>query len=503
MRSRAALALSGLVAGVAGVAVSLALTQLLSVRATPIYAVGEVVIVVTPGPVAEALISVVGRYDKTLLVIGVSVVVLLLSALAGVLAGRRPLLGNLVFVAMALVALAALVARPGFTPIAVLPLAAGTATWVVVLAMLVQAVPVPAPAAGGTGTSRRGFLVRVGAVAVVAAAVGAGGQLLGRSRKAVETSRGLLRLPVTRGRVPVGAQLEVPGLTPWRVPNDSFYRIDTAIVVPTIEPSQWRLRIHGMVDRELTLTYRDLLEREMTQAWVTLCCVSNEVGGDLIGNAWWSGVRIADLLEAAGVQEGADAVLQTSEDGWTCGTPIEALTDDRNALLAIAMNGEPLPIEHGFPVRMVVPGLYGYVSATKWLVDLEVTTYSRFTAYWTERGWSPEGPVKTQSRVEVPRSGTTVPPGSVPVGGSAWAQQTGIASVEYRLDGGPWLRAKLGKVPGRDTWVQWVGSVEAAEGDHVLTVRAKDESGYTQTPVRTDVVPDGATGWHQVEFSAG
>ena len=235
---------------------------------------------------------------------------------------------------------------------------------------------------------------------------------------------------------------------------------------------------------------------------MTICCVSNPVGGDLIGNAWWSGVRIADLLREAGVHPDADAVKQTSQDGWTCGTPIEALTDDRNAMLAVAMNGDPLPVEHGFPVRMIVPGLYGFVSATKWVVDLEVTKFSDFTAFWTERGWSSRGPVKTESRVEVPRDGGNVKTGSVRVGGHAWAQHTGIAKVEYRLDGDAWQEAELGRVPSNDTWVQWSGTVDVDAGDHRLAVRATDRSGYTQTSVRTDVVPDGATGWHSVGFSA-
>jgi hypothetical protein len=302
--------------------------------------------------------------------------------------------------------------------------------------------------------------------------------------------------------VPAGADVDVPGMTPWRVPTGSFYRIDTALVLPAVDPTEWSLRIHGLVDRELRLTYKDLVGRRMTEAWVTLCCVSNPVGGDLVGNAWWTGVRVADLLAEAGVRPGADAVKQTSEDGWTCGTPIQALTDDRNALLAVAMNGEPLPIEHGFPVRMVVPGLYGYVSATKWLVDLEVTRYDDFSAYWTDRGWSEKGPVKTQSRIEVPRNGAALPVGSVRVGGHAWAQHTGVEKVEYRLDGEAWHEAELGRVPGADTWVQWSGTVDVDKGDHTLAVRATDRSGYTQTAARTDVVPDGATGWDAIDFEA-
>jgi DMSO/TMAO reductase YedYZ molybdopterin-dependent catalytic subunit len=234
---------------------------------------------------------------------------------------------------------------------------------------------------------------------------------------------------------------------------------------------------------------------------VTLGCVSNEVGGGLVGNAWWSGVRIADLLREVGVSGGADCVLQTSDDGWTCATPLTALTDDRDAMLAVAMNGRPLPIEHGFPVRSIVPGLYGYVSATKWVVDLEVTRFEDVSAFWTERGWSEQGPVKIASRIDVPRSGADVDPGRLPVGGVAWKQHTGVAAVEIALDGGAWERVLLAETPSDDTWVQWAGAVEATPGDHVLRVRAIGRDGEVQTGVVADVVPDGATGWHAVEFT--
>ena len=488
----------GLVTALAGIAASQLVTAVLRTRVTPVQAVAESVIALTPGPVAEALIHVVGRNDKPILVAGVTVVVVLLGVAAGLLAGRRPLLGQLLLAALGVVALAAEVSRPGFTPVSVLPLAIGVLVWVVVLDFLTTA----ARARPTLVESRRRFVLGVGGVAVAAVLAGAGGRFVGQARRTVESARRSLRLPVSRGAVPQGASPPLPGVTPWRVANADFYRIDTALVVPAVDPAQWRLRIHGMVDKEVTLTFEDLLKRQLTQAWVTLCCVSNPVGGDLIGNAWWSGVRVADLLAEAGVHADADAVRQTSHDGWTCGTPVEALTDGRNALLAVAMNGQPLPLEHGFPVRMVVPGLYGYVSATKWVTDLEVTRFERFSAYWTERGWSPRGPVKTESRVEVPRNGAQVRAGSVRVGGHAWAQHTGIAYVEYRLDGGPWTRADLGRVPSRDTWVQWSGTVHAGGGGHTLTVRATDRSGYTQTAARADVVPDGATGWHRVDFSA-
>jgi DMSO/TMAO reductase YedYZ molybdopterin-dependent catalytic subunit len=352
-------------------------------------------------------------------------------------------------------------------------------------------------------TSRRGFLVRAGGVLVASALVIGGGRMAGRGQRIVEQARRLLRLPVTSGAQPAGADLGTVGIAPWRTPNQEFYQVHTAISPPAISPSDWRLRIHGMVDHPLTLTYDDLARRQLTEDWVTICCVSNPVGGDLVGNAWWSGVLIRDVLADVGVHPDADAVLQTSHDNWTCGTPIGALTDDRNAMLALAMNGQPLPIEHGFPVRMIVPGLYGYVSATKWLVDLEVTQFSRFSAFWTSRGWSEKGPIKTESRVDVPQDGAQVSKGTVRVGGTAWAQHTGIAKVEFQVDGGPWQQALLGQVPSTDTWAQWAGSVQVGGGDHKLAVRATDKSGYTQTPVQVDVVPNGATGWHTIGFSAG
>jgi DMSO/TMAO reductase YedYZ molybdopterin-dependent catalytic subunit len=351
------------------------------------------------------------------------------------------------------------------------------------------------------GHTRRAFLTLVGAVAVGAAVVGTTGRVLAHGRAAVDAARRRLSLPISTPGTPEGAQLGVDGIVPWVTDQDDFYRIDTALAIPQIVPGEWQLRIHGLVDQELVLTYQDLIERGLTQAWLTLCCVSNEVGGDLISNAWFSGVLISEVLAEAGVQEGADAVRSTSDDGWTCGTPIEALTDDRNAMLAVAMNGEPLTPEHGFPVRMVVPGLYGYVSATKWVVDLEVTRFEDFRAFWTDRGWSEHGPVKTESRIDVPRSGSDVSAGKVAIGGVAWAQHTGIAKVEVRVDDGDWAEATLGDDPSIDSWRQWSYVWNADTGDHQLQVRATDESGYTQTEDEADVVPDGATGWHTIDVS--
>jgi DMSO/TMAO reductase YedYZ molybdopterin-dependent catalytic subunit len=498
---RGLLAVAGAVAGLAGIAVSQLLAAALHARATPIQVVAEQVVEQTPGPVAERLIHLVGRNDKPLLIAGVTLAILLLGAVAGVLSARSRVLANVLFVVMGVVALLAASSGGGLSPATLVAVGGGVAAWLVALNLLADRVGRVAADRAEDG-SRRAFLLTAGVVAAGAVALAGGAQLVGRGRRAVEASRRRLRLPVDAGEVPAGARSATPGVPPWRTPNADFYRIDTALVLPAVDPADWRLRIHGMVDREVSLDYHDLLARVLTQAWVTLCCVSNEVGGDLIGNAWWSGVRVAGLLAEAGVDPRADAVKQTSKNGWTCGTPLEVLTDDRQAMLAVAMNGRPLPVEHGFPVRMVVPGLYGYVSATKWVVDLEVTRFDRFDAYWTERGWSELGPVKTQSRIDVPRTGADVSAGSIRIGGCAWAQHTGIELVEVQLDGGPWQAVDLGRVPSVDTWVQWSGRLEAPPGEHRLAVRATDRSGYTQTAVRAGVVPNGATGWHTIDFTA-
>ncbi|MEO5851815.1 MAG: molybdopterin-dependent oxidoreductase [Nocardioides sp.] len=507
--SRALWALAGLVAGAAGLAVSYAAALALTIRESPVVAVAEQVIRLTPGGVAEWAISTLGHFDKPFLVIVIFVALALAFALAGVLARRRQSLAVVVFVVLAAVGVAAVLSRQGASPFDLVPLVLGFVTWLVTLNLLTA--PLPAaddlpndqPNDRSDGSSRRTFLVRAGVVGVVAVGAGLLGRFLGAGRRQVETTRRLLRLDnVSRPRVPADARIGLEGITPWETPAEDFYLIHTAIAIPTINPPDWRLRIHGLVEREVVVTYQDLMQRELTEAWVTLNCVSNPVGGNLVGNAWWSGVRLADLLEMAGVDPSADAVLQTSDDGWTCGTPLAALTDERDAMLAVAMNGEALPIEHGFPVRTIVPGLYGYVSACKWVVDMEVTRFEDITAYWTDKGWGELGPVKAASRIDVPRSGSEVTAGQVDVGGVAWRQHTGIEAVEVALDGEAWQPARIAGAATDDTWVQWAAKIAVPAGDHVLLVRAKEKGGDWQTGVYRDVLPDGATGWHQVDFTA-
>ena len=502
--SRGWLAAAGVVAGAGAVSLSEATAWTLRAGTSPVGAVAAVVRDVTPGAVAEFLIGLVGTADKPLLLGGTVLVLLGVCGYAASWARRAPLAPDLAFLGLAAVGFAAVMSRPAPATAAALALVVGVMTWVVTLRLLTGPVLDDRPGDGADADreGRRRFLRRAGLVVGVVAVLTVAGRAAGGVRRGVEQSRRLLRLPVTLGEVPVRAELGVDGVAPWRTPDEEFYLIHTALASPAIRPEDWALRIHGMVDREVRLTYQDLLDRRLTEAWVTLCCVSNPVGGDLIGNAFWSGVPVRELLAEAGVRDAADAVLQTSQDGWTCGTPLEALTDDRNALLAVAMNGRPLPVDHGFPVRMVVPGLYGYVSATKWLVDLEVTRFEDVSAYWTDRGWSELGPVKTMSRVDVPRDGSDVPAGDVVVGGVAWAQHTGIEKVEVQVDGGPWTEAVLGGSENDDTWVQWRLRVEVEPGDHEVVVRATDKRGLTQTAARADVVPDGASGWDGSSFTA-
>ena len=500
----------GLTSAGAGLAASELVSGLLHLRLSPLVALSEWIIKLTPGPVIEFGIELLGQNDKPVL-IGLTLVgLILVSCLVGVVALRSLVLGQSIFLLMGVVLLLAVHEQLPSSVASFVPAVAGVGLAMVTLALLtpkaraaVVSGTAAEPSLGGATepAARRDFLRLAGGLAIGAVVVGATGRVLARSRAALETARRGLNLAVTRGTKPAGAEVGLAGITPWRTSQERFYRIDTALSVPQILPSEWRLRVHGSVDRELTLTYQDLAERQPTEAWVTLCCVSNEVGGDLISNAWWSGVRIADVLAEAGVSADADAVLSTSEDGWTCGTPLGPLTDDRNALFAIAMNGEPLTPEHGFPVRMVVPGLYGYVSATKWVVDLEVTRFSEIEAFWTGNGWAEEGPVKTQSRIDVPMGGTTVKAGDVAVGGIAWAQHTGIAKVEVRVDGGAWQEAKLGSGSVTDAWRQWAHVWSATVGDHQIQVRATDASGYTQTGDETGVKPDGATGWHTTDVT--
>jgi DMSO/TMAO reductase YedYZ molybdopterin-dependent catalytic subunit len=385
--------------------------------------------------------------------------------------------------------------RPAGTSGAISPTAAQGRDWLA---------GAPGPSAP-VQAARRSFLV-AGAVTVgVAATAGLAGRLLAE-RSSVASARNALRIPKPSATVPglpPGVNLDIPGLASFITPNDDFYRVDTAIVLPQVDPSSWQLRIHGMVSREVTITFDQLLRRPLVEDYVTLCCVSNPVGGPYIGNALWLGASLASLLREAGIKAGADQLMCTSVDGFTSGTPVRTVMDGRDALLAVAMNGQPLPVAHGFPARMVVPGLYGYVSATKWVTDINVTTFAGNYAYWAQRGWSQQAPIKTESRIDVPNGASQIQPGRTAVAGVAWAQHKGIEAVEVRVDQGPWNQAQLAAVPGIDTWRQWVWEWDATSGKHVIEARATDKTGYTQTGAQERPEPNGATGYPSVAVTVG
>jgi DMSO/TMAO reductase YedYZ molybdopterin-dependent catalytic subunit len=498
--------------GVAAAAAALGVAELAALatgaRSAPIVAVGGVVVDHVPAPVKDFGIAVFGVHDKTALIVGT---VLLLAGYAygvGVLARRRWALAVGGIALFGLAGAVAAVTRPGAGGTSVIPSVTGAAVAVLVLRHL-RGRAGAAEIDDGAGRpyeieeSRRRFLRDLGIVAAAAAAAGVAGRML-TSRRAVTVARQSVALPSPVEPPPVlPAGVDVPGTTPYVTPNRTFYRIDTALVTPQVDPEAWRLRIHGMVRNPITITWAELLKRPMVERYVTIACVSNEVGGDLIGNALWLGTPIRDLLDEADPLPEADQVVQRSVDGWTCGAPTAVLRDGRDALLAVGMNGEPLPVEHGFPARMIVPGLYGYVSACKWITEIELTRFADFDAYWVPRGWSALAPVKTQSRIDSPGDGSRKPAGDVTIAGVAWATHRGIATVEVQVDDGPWQTARLAEAVSADTWRQWSLTWAASAGRHTLRVRATDLDGVTQTPLEAPPAPDGATGLHQVTVDIG
>ncbi len=531
-------ALAGAVAGVLTAAVAMGVGQLVAgltvAQGSPVLAVGQAAIDLTPLPVKDFAISTFGADDKNALLAGILVILAAFAAVIGILAVRRLALGLAGLAVFACIGLAAALTRPTATAAYVIPTLVGAAAGAFALTRLVRAarglhsrpgrpaeirpaaselappdLPAAAPASTFTllpspddrgasrGPARRRFLTTSG-VAVVTAAAGA---LVGReliTRHNVSAARAALRFPrpaVAAPPLPPGVNLNIPGLSSFITPNGSFYRVDTALLVPEVDPATWQLRIHGMVQREVSITFDQLLRGPLVEAYITLTCVSDPVGGPYVGNARWLGASLAALIRQARPLAGADQLLCTSVDGFTSGTPLQVVLDGRDALLTVAMNGQALPVEHGFPARMVVPGLYGYVSACKWVTDIEVTTFASAYAYWATRGWSQQGPIKTESRIDVPVSNSTIAPGRTPVAGVAWAQHKGVAAVEVRVDTGPWQQARLAAVPDMDTWRQWVWEWDATPGTHVLEARATDATGYTQTAVQAQPPPNGASGY--------
>ncbi|MEU6823448.1 molybdopterin-dependent oxidoreductase [Streptomyces atriruber] len=506
--------MSGALAGFAALAVAELLSSAVRPEAGPVVAVGGAAIDRTPASVKDWAIREFGTDDKLVLQSGIIAVLALLAVVLGLVALRHRRVGAAGVLLFGVIGALAATSRPDSTGLVdALPSLAGAvvgAALLYVLAGRLARRPAPAEASGTEGVlwDRRGFLVAATAAAAASAGVGALGRAFNASRgKDAIASREGIVLPAPASpasAVPKGARPRVPGISPFVTPTGDFYRVDTALVVPKVNADTWRLRIHGKgVARERTLSFADLLRRELIERDITLTCVSNEVGGPYVGNARWIGVRLADVLAECGVEPPsrggpANQLVARSVDGMTIGTPVDDVMDGRDALLALGMNGEPLPFAHGFPVRMVVPGLYGYVSACKWIEDIELTTFDAYDPYWVRRDWAAEAPIKTQSRIDTPKPFARPKAGTVMVAGVAWAQHRGIDKVEVRVDDGPWRTADLAAEDTRDTWRQWSFPWKATKGGHTLTVRATDRTGTVQTDERTRTIPDGASGRHSV-----
>ena len=504
-------ALVGLIAAAATLALAEVAALLIAPAASPLLAVGSLVIDLVPAWLKNLVIALFGTDDKVVLLVTLGVLVAALAAGVGILEYRRPPSGIVGLVLVGGIATFAVVTRADASAMWAVPTVLGMVLGVVVLRVGVDrlhrwaaAASEGVPEFADSSVSRRGFLVMAGVTAAASVVAGVAARAMNAGTTAVNAVREALRLPapaVAAPPIPAGAELDIEGIAPLVSSNTDFYRIDTALQVPVINADDWTLRITGMVENEIEVTFAELLALPLVETYVTLMCVSNEVGGYLTGNAKWLGYPIRELLARAKPTRGADVVLSTSQDGFTATTPLEVLQDTgRNSLLAVGMNGEALPLEHGYPVRMVVPGLYGYVSATKWVVELKVSTFAKESAYWTDRGWAAKGPVKTSSRIDVPSFGDEIEPGTtVAIAGVAWAQHVGIERVEVRIDTDPWQEATLAEAISADTWRQWFIEWTATSGDHTIEVRATDATGFTQTEKRVDVIPDGAEGWHTIQ----
>ncbi len=512
MRSRNLFgALIGVLCAAVAVGVGESVAAFVRPAAAPVIAVGNRVIVLTPESAKRTTIQTAGTNDKLVLFVGIYVLLTAFGAIIGVLALRRIRYGLVGIAAIAAVGAYCALTASASEGSDVIPTLVGAAVAMGVLIVLVRLAGGPSQS-DGVVPARRALLQAGAASAALAAVAGFGGRAVQHSRFDVAAARERVKLPAPRddagraGRgvaVPRGVEL---GKSPhrWATSSADFYRIDTALRVPQVDPKTWRLRIHGMVDRELTLSYDDVLARPLIERWITMSCVSNEVGGLLMGNARFRGVLLADLLREVGVHADSDQLVLTSVEGMTIGAPTKVVLDGRDALLAVGMNGKPLPIEHGFPARTVVPGLYGYVSACKWIVDIEATTYAHRKAYWVAGGWAEQAKIKLASRIDRPNSSEVVSVGErVAVAGVAWDQQVGVSKVEVQVGDGPWQRARLAAVPSTDTWRQWVWPWTPQEsGSYRLRVRATDASGKRQDAGRTDPFPSGATGLHEVMVQA-
>ena len=502
-------ALAGITAGAAALGVAELAAGLLPGAASPIIAVGDTVIALQPPGAKQFVVDLFGEADKLVLNLLIATVALAASALIGIVARSRPALARAGFGIGGLLALGAGLRDPLAEPlttflvvVTAIAVAIAVLAWLLRLAVMSRE-PTPAemPAWG-----RRRFLGTSLAVVGLAATSGlVGRSLLDRGRLApAETAGGLPAPAASAPPLPEGAALAVDGISPIVTPNRDFYRIDTALLVPRPDLATWRLRVTGMVRSPFELTYEELVAMPLVEQYVTIACVSNEVGGGLVGNALWTGVRLKELLERAGVDPAATQIVGRAVDGFTVGFPTaHALADDRESLVAVAMNGEPLPPNHGYPARLIVPGLFGYVSATKWLTEIELTTLDGFDAYWVPLGWAKQAPILVQSRIDVPRTGARVAAGEVAIAGVAWAPDRGISAVEVQVDEDGWEPADTSAPISDATWVQFVRRWTATPGDHLIRVRATDGTGEVQTDMRTPPPPDGARGHHTIRVNVG
>lgn len=502
-------------AGIAAAALMFSIAQLISVffasPAALLNSMGSTFIDVTPAWLKDLVIGIFGTNDKLVLWLSMAVVVAGMAFLIGVIAQRSYAIAAGCIVLLGIVMAAAILSRTAASLGDLIPLVIGMICGLLVLKWLSGAAKSALAASESSeesiraSTTRRQFML-FSALTIVGSLLAAGlSKYLSVARDLSIAARESLRLPTPKRRIaPItqGAQIQIPGMPQFLTPNADFYRIDTALSVPQLDPEHWSLRVHGMVEHEFSMSFAQLLEQDLVESYLTLTCVSNPVGGDLVGNAKWLGYPLRLLLERALPLPGADMVLSTSSDGFTASTPLDVLTDQRMALLAVGMNDQPLPFEHGFPVRMVVPGLYGYVSATKWVVDLEVTRFADKMAYWSTRGWSERGPIKLASRIDVPRNNATVSANNLVLGGTSWAQTRGISAVELSLDDRPWVNAELGDEVSTDTWRQWRYLWESAPaGEHTVRVRAIDGHGEVQSGEISSPAPNGASGWQQIHFT--
>ena len=509
--SKRAGAFSGALAALAALTSAEVIGLLLPGQPSIVTSVANIVIDITPASVREALISAVGTLDKPLLALGIVVVIVAAGAAVGVKWRDRAVRAWPVFLLLAAV-LAALTATTSVNVVsAVIPCAAGGLVGWAVFAGLLRTEATTSPgeetATGAVqpALSRRNFLVTggvVGALSVGGIAILAGVRT--QTLQAVDKVRSALRLPVpakTAPPVAPGAAVNVAGMAGPITSNDVFYRIDTALVPPTVDVDGWSLTIGGRVNKQVTLTYSDLMAMPQVQRYVTLTCVSNEVGGDLVGNALWQGVPLGVLLDQAGIGAGADQIVAEAVDGFTAAFPLQLALDGRDPLVAVGMNGEPLPVKHGFPARLVVPGLYGYVSATKWLSAIRLTTMAEETPFWVQRGWIADGRIEAASRIDVPVDSADLPKGENVIAGRAWHQNVAIGRVELSVDDGPWQQAALADSMGIESWRLWSWNWDAPAGDHVLAVRMIDANGDAQSAEKRSPGPAAASGYHTVKVS--